>query len=306
MSRRILQTPIRFLLWISLLCFRRGIILIPHWIRPNIGGGIGVAAYWILRKERKKTLEHLKKAFGREKTQAELNQIGRDCFRNLGRNALDVIRLDRIKNPEFEKTVKIEGEEILKKASEGGKGVIFITGHIGNWELMAAFIARSYPVAVVAAPIYDSRIENLLIRLRSVHGIETFVRDSPGSIKKILSFLKKGGMLGILIDQDTRTSGIHVPFFNKMAYTTDGAANIALRTGASVVAGFISRVGRNSHLIKIQGPLSLRRTNDRNLDLRNNTADFTRIIENQVRLAPDQWVWMHRRWRTPLPENSPA
>ncbi len=306
MLKKVVQTFVRFFLWIALLCIRGLVTLIPNWARPKIGGGLGAGAYWILKREREKTLRHLNNALGAEKPPSELNQIGRDCFRNLGRNALDVVRLDRIKNPEFEKTVKLEGKEILKKAMESGRGVIFITGHIGNWELMAAFIARDYPVAVVAAPIYDTRIENLMIRLRQVHGIETFVRDSPGSLKKILRFLKKGGMLGILIDQDTRTGGIHVPFFNQMAYTTNGAANIALRTGASVVAGFISRTGGNSHQINIQGPLSLQQTKDPDSDLKENTALFTRLIEEQVRKTPDQWVWMHRRWRTPLPENSAA
>jgi KDO2-lipid IV(A) lauroyltransferase len=136
-----------------------------------------------------------------------------------------------------------------------------------------------------------------MIRLRAAHGIETLVRNRPGYLKRLIVMLRRGGVVGLLIDQDTKTDGVFVPFFHREAYTPTGAASLALRTGASVVVGFIVREGRDRHRIVIQGPLTLPRSGDADRDVRDQTARFTKMIEDQVRRTPEQWIWMHRRWR---------
>jgi len=109
-----------------------------------------------------------------------------------------------------------------------------------------------------------------------------------------------------LIDQDTKAEGVFVPFFQRPAYTPAGAASLAYRTGAAVVVGFIVREGRGRHRVVIQGPLTLARSGDIDHDVRAETARFTRMIEDQVRKTPEQWIWMHRRWKTSPPSGSAA
>lgn len=243
-------------------------------------------------------MRNIRTAFREERTESELQRIVLESFRNLGRTALEVLEMDRLQSADLGRIIRVEGEESLDSAAATGKGVIFVTAHVGNWELMGAAVARRYPLAVVAAPIYDSRLERLMISLRTGHGIQTFVRGRAGLTRRILSFLRSGGVLGILIDQDTKTDGVFVPFFGRPAYTPSGAAMLAIRTGAAVVAGFISRDGDDRHRIRIQGPLPMVQSGNLNRDIKENTALLTRFIEDQIRKTPEEWVWMHDRWRT--------
>jgi len=262
-----------------------------------LGSGLGSAAYFLLKQERQRALQHLQWALGGEKSPEECRRIARESFRNLGRTFFEVINLDRLKGADLELLIRFEGEAALKAAASLGRGVIFVTGHIGNWELLGLAVAQRYPLAVVAAPIYDPRVEKIIIRLRSAHGIETLVRNRPGYLRRLIACLRKGGVIGLLMDQDTISDGVFVPFFNRAAFTPTGPANIAIRTGASVVAGFISREGVGRHRIDVEGPLIISRSGDDDRDIRDQTARFTKIIEAQIRRTPEQWIWMHRRWK---------
>ncbi|HEY5599227.1 MAG TPA: lysophospholipid acyltransferase family protein, partial [Candidatus Manganitrophaceae bacterium] len=192
-----------------------------------------------------------------------------------------------------------EGSEYLEAAAAEGKGMILITGHIGNWELMAAALSvRGYPLHVIAAPLYDPRIDEWIVRFRERFKIETISRGSPASSKKILGVLRKKEALGLLIDQDTRVDGVFVDFFNKKAYTPAGAAQLALRSEAATMMCFITRLPDDRHRITIEKPFLLTRTSDHEEDVKVNTARFTARIEEHIKHYPDQWVWMHRRWKT--------
>jgi KDO2-lipid IV(A) lauroyltransferase len=263
-----------------------------------MAGGLGTAAFFLLVKERRKTLYHLQMALGGERSPEDRQRIALECFRNLGRTFFEVLTLDRLTRDELDRLVTFEGEEGLKAAADDGRGVLFVTAHIGNWELLGGAVAMRYPLAVVAAPIYDRRVEKVMIGLRAAHGIETLVRDSPSALKRMIAMLRRGGVVGLLIDQDTKADGVFVPFFHREAFTPTGPASLAYRTGASVVVGFIVREGRERHRIILHGPLPLPRTGDIERDIRDQTAGFTRMIEEQIRRTPEQWIWMHRRWKT--------
>ncbi len=292
------QKVLRFFLWASLACLR----FLSRWIPWNLGlalgGGLGSAAYIILYKERRKALDHLQQAMGGERSPDECRRITLRSFQNLGRTFFEVLNLDRLTRGDLDRLVRFEGEEALKAAASLGRGVIFVTAHIGNWELLGLAVAMRYPLAVVAAPIYDPRMEEIMIHLRAAHGIETLVRNRPGYLKRLIAMLRKGGVVGLLIDQDTKTDGVFVPFFHREAYTPSGAASLAYRTGASVVVGFIVREDRGRHRIIVHGPLVLSQTGDTDRDIQDQTARFTKVIEEQIRKTPEQWIWMHRRWRT--------
>ncbi len=292
------QTFLRFFLWASLTCLR----FLSHWIPWNLGltlgGGLGAIAYVVLRKERRKALHHLQQALAGERSPKECRRIAFQSFQNLGRTFFEVLNLDRLKKGDLDRLVRFEGEETLSAAASLGRGVIIVGGHVGNWELFALAVAMRYPLAVVAAPIYDPRVEEIMVRLRAAHGIETLVRNSPGALKRLIAMLRRGGVVGLLIDQDMKTDGVFVPFFHREAYTPTGAASLAFRTGASVVVGFIVREGRDRHRVLIHGPLVLPRSGDADRDVRDQTARFTKMIEGQIRRTPEQWIWMHRRWKT--------
>ncbi|MBI3609723.1 MAG: lysophospholipid acyltransferase family protein [Nitrospirae bacterium] len=293
-----MQTLLRLLLRAAL----SGSRFISKWIpRPlglQLGSGLGSMAYFFLYKERRRALHHLRSALGGERSPEDCRRIALESFRNLGKTFFEVLTLDRLTRDEIDRLVRFEGEESLKAAAALGRGVIFITGHIGNWELLAMAVAARYPLAVVAAPIYDPRVEKIIVRLRAAHGVETLIRNSPGYLRRLIAMLRRGGVAGLLIDQDTKTEGVFVPFFHREAYTPTGAASLAFRTGAAVVAGFILRDSTDRHRVILQGPLTLTRSGEMEQDIRNETARFTKMIENQIRKTPEQWIWMHRRWRT--------
>jgi len=291
------QKLLRFLLWAGLLGLRSILRWMPWNVGLSLAGGLGAAAYFLLVKERRKALLHLQLALGGERSSEDRRRIALESFRNLGRTLFEVLNLNRLTRDKIDRLVRFEGERALKAAAAGGRGVLFVTAHIGNWELMGRVVAMHYPLAVVAAPIYDRRVEKIMIGLRAAQGIETLVRDSPGSLKRLIAMLRRGGVVGLLIDQDTKTDGVFVPFFHQEAFTPTGPASLAFRTGASVVVGFIIREGRNRHRIIVHGPLDISSTGQIERDVRDQTARFTKMIEEQVRKTPEQWIWMHRRWK---------
>jgi hypothetical protein len=177
---------------------------------------------------------------------------------NLGRSAFEVLMLSRRSHPPIERLCAVEGEERLKAALAAGRGVIFLTGHFGNWELMAALVTRrGYPSSVVATPVYDQRLDRLLVDARARHGVHTISRGSPSAARHLLSGLRRNAILGMLIDQDTDVDGVFVPFFGRPAYTPSGPAALALKTGAAVIFGFILREGALRHRLILQGPIEL-------------------------------------------------
>ncbi len=243
-------------------------------------------------------------------------------FDGLGRSLGEMLVLDLI-SAELDRWVRIEGAELLESALAGGRGVVSISGHIGNWEIMAATLAlRGYPLTVVATEVKGRRLNQENVALRASVGVETILRSAPGSARDLLRTLRRGGLLGLLIDQDTRVQSVTVPFFGRPARTPVGAAALALRTDAPVVGIFIHREADGRHLIKILDPQlpprplrdgaarpgaatddadgddrgPLRASSHREIWQVEATAVMTRLIERQIRNHPESWVWWHRRW----------
>lgn len=271
--------------------------LFPHTLGLAIGGCLGGLAYHLLSSERRRVLEHLAIAFGGERTERERRGIAKACFRNLGVNLVEMVNLPRLQS-DLDRYVEITGLNYLDRALDQGKGVLVITAHLGNWELMACYMARrGYPLNVVARKVYDERLNRLLLGFRERHGLRVILRESPTAGRQILQALKKGELLAMLIDQDTKVKGVMADFFGRRANTPAGPAVLAGRRGVPVLAMFIRRVSRCGHRIDIQPPVEIERTDDFARDVLMNTERFNRIIEQQIRQVPQQWVWNHRRWR---------
>ncbi len=271
----------------------------PWRFSVQIGGLLGILAFYVLGRERKRSFEGLRIAFGNEKSDRALTEISRKNFCNLGKGLIEILNLKSLKNSRLESLITIEGEEYLKEAQAAGNSIILITGHIGNWELMAAALSiQGYRLHVIATPLYDPRIDEVVVQLRAGYNIETISRGTPSSSRKILNVLRSKEILGLLIDQDTKVDGVFVNFFNRKAHTPAGAAQLALRSDATTMMCFVTRLPGDRHRITIEKPMRLYRSGDRIKDIEANTAMFTSRIEKHIKEYPDQWVWMHRRWKT--------
>jgi KDO2-lipid IV(A) lauroyltransferase len=211
--------------------------------------------------------------------------------------ALEAARADRL---DIRRTVELsaDDEELLRREQGRGKGVVLVTGHIGSWELFARRIAAlGFPCGTVAKEAQDPRLTALLERARTHSGMRVFWRSDPMSARQIVRFLHEGGILGFLIDQDTRVAGSFVPFFGRPAFTPRAAGDLAARLGAPMLFGCAHRVASGVHRIVVRR-IEVERSGDRERDSLALTAAATREIEDEIRKRPDEWVWMHPRWRT--------
>jgi KDO2-lipid IV(A) lauroyltransferase len=265
-----------------------------------LGGALGSLVRRFLREPREIAVEQLATSLP-ERTPDEREEIIQAMFRGLGRSMVEIMLMDRIA-VDLDTWVDSEGMEILDRALARGHGVIAITGHIGNWELLAAYLGLSgYPLTAIATPVKGAALnqENIDLRLRV--NVETVQRDGPGAARAILRTLRAGRILAILMDQDTHGKGVVVPFFGRPAFTPLGPAALSWRTGAAIVGLFIHRGSDGRHQVKVVEPqLPERQAEDpeaRSAWQREVTAELTRLIEVEVRARPDEWVWWHRRWQ---------
>jgi KDO2-lipid IV(A) lauroyltransferase len=194
-----------------------------------------------------------------------------------------------------------DARRVFDEALAEGKGAVVISGHVGNWEILGqAIAAAGYPIATIAKPSYDPRVTRWLDEWRSYHGLRIIWRDQ-NSGKAILRALRSNYLMAFLIDQDTKTAGDYVPFFGRPAFTPTTPAALALRTGAPVIFCWHHRHGKR-HKITVER-VAFARSGDHQRDITALTALLTARLESVIRTAPEQWVWMHRRWRS-NPKNS--
>jgi KDO2-lipid IV(A) lauroyltransferase len=268
-------------------------LLVPYHAGVWAGGRLGFIAYYLLPRERNRAIAHLALAFP-EKHSSWIRQTARRCFVHLGKCLLEVMLMTPRR---LEQVIEFRGEEVLRRAVGIGKGVIYVTGHIGNWEIMGHAVAARYNLSVIAAPIEPEQVNNMIVELRAGMGVRTILRSRPGASRELVRVFKENRIMGILIDQDTDVESAFVDFMARPAWTPTAAASMALKFGAPVIFGYIHRNSDNRHSIIVEGPLELVRTGDREKDIVANTAMLTKKIEDAIRKNPEQWVWMHRRWR---------
>jgi KDO2-lipid IV(A) lauroyltransferase len=193
-----------------------------------------------------------------------------------------------------------EARRILDEALAEGKGAMMISGHIGNWELLGqAIAAAGYPIATVAKPAYDPRLTQWLEEWRTAHGLQVVWRDEGNAGKTILRILRQNGLMAFLIDQNIKSAGEFVPFFGRPAFTPTTPAAIALRTGAPVIFCWHHR-RQGLHKLSFQRICFAPSGNAKN-DVSALTALLNSHLESAIRAAPEQWVWVHARWRRARP-----
>jgi len=256
-----------------------------------LGDRLAALALRLAPGERRRAAGQLAAAFGHAVDGPVVRTLLRGTFRELARNALALAGLNGRSRPELPGLTD-PARRILDAARATGRGAVFFTGHLGNWELLAITLAQhGYPVTVVGRPSYDPRFTALVDGLRGRFGVEVVARGEPGSAARLLRALRAGRFLGVLIDQDTSLPGVFVPFFGRLAHTPVGPAELARRTGAVPLAGWLRRRRDGGATIVVE------RLEDC-ADAAALTARATRRLEAWIRERPSQWVWLHDRWRT--------
>jgi len=265
-------------------------------------GWLGKIAGMFAVKSRELAVRHLTLAFGKEKTKEEIEKLSRDMFVMLGKNAGDVLRATNIDSlPELDKFVEMKGMEHYELADKKGKGVVFVACHLGAFEFQITSMAlRKFNFMVIGTPLKDKRLNDLMWKHRNKNGTNYVERDK--ATFPMLKVLKAGGCVALLIDQDTRVKSTFVDFFGMPASTPVGVALMALKTGAAVLPAF-SHLGEDGlQHIEILPEIPMRVTGDEEADIQYNTQIYSNYIEERIRQHPEQWVWMHERWKTkPVP-----
>ena len=260
---------------------------------------IGNLIYAALPGTRRLALEHLQLAFGDQLSDMDRERIACASFRNVARCFVELAKFDVIRDC-FDDYAEVEGWQHWEKVRAAGTGAIVITGHIGNWELLAAYFARKgVPIAGIARRLNDSRLNRLLVDFRSSNGVRTILRESPSSGRDILKVLKERGILALVIDQDIIAPSVSVPFFGRLARTPAAAAVLSVRRGVPVFPCFAQRRPGGGQRFIIRPPIYPPQSGDRNRDVVELTNAYSAALEEHIRANPTEWVWWHRRWRRP-------
>ncbi len=280
---------------------------IPRRWLEAFGAVLGVLV-WVLRIRRRVVLDNLRLAFP-QKTEAERRAIARATFVNLGRMISDFVRLPFLGREELERIFEYRGWESYLAAKSRGKGVIACTAHFGNFEVLAAaHTLRGVPITMISRQMGKSGANDLWRALRQRSGVEDLVVTRGSTLSAAVRSIKAGRALGYVIDQNQPQRHAIVPtFFGVPAATAATPAVLALRSGAAVVFVISYPLGDGRHRVEIEGPLDVPDTGDRDRDVLAFVQDLNDRLERQVRAHPEQWYWLHRRWKTrPPAEAAPA
>ena len=270
----------------------------PRPLARSVGAGFAFAAYAFRTPLRRAAIFNLRLAFP-DWPEERRKRMLRGMIRQIGWMAGEFSQFPKYSRERIENIVTLEGEENFAAAQRRGKGVLFLTGHMSAWELAPFAHARyGHPLHFLVRPISNRRVDALVNRYRCLSGNRPIEKNK--SARAILKVLAAGGTVGVLSDHNSSLDeGVFVPFFGVPASTTSGLARIALRTDAAVVPGFLSwDESVKKYRLRFEPAVELVRSANDEADVIENTARFTRVIEDYVRAHPDQWLWVHKRWKT--------
>jgi Kdo2-lipid IVA lauroyltransferase/acyltransferase len=279
----------------------KGLGLLPRPAARFAGASFAAAAYALRTPLRRAAMFNLGLAFP-DLSGAKRKRVIRGMIQQIGWMAAEFSQFPKYTRGNIQKLVVLDGFENFDAARRRGKGVLFLTGHMSAWELAPfAHALYGHPLHFLVRPIANRRVDALINSYRCLSGNQPIEKNK--SARSILKILAGGGTVGILSDHNAvLEESVFVDFFGIPASTTSGLARIALRTDAAVVPGFLSwDSARRKYRLRFEPAIELARTGDEERDVRENTARFTRTIEDYVRAYPDQWLWVHKRWKTRPP-----
>jgi len=265
------------------------ILLFPRSTALALGRFLGRIAYYLFKKRRKIAIENLKLSLALPNPEKIIKKL----FENLGMNFIEFLRFPEITAENLSQFVTIHNREILDKGFQQKKGILALTAHMGNWELLqAAICLLDYNTTVVVKKIRHSFVNDYLQSLRESKKVKLL--SGKHVVKDILKQLQVGGMVGFVLDQHAkRSEGVVVPFFGRDAWTFKSLAILSQRTDATIIPIYIYRDENYHHHIMIESPIE---HNDSD-DIETRTQKYTAWIESAIKQHPDQWIWTHQRWK---------
>ncbi len=280
--------------------------VIPYSMVKAMSNGLITIAFCIVKRMRKIAKESLTIAFGKEKSEAEIEEIIRKCFFNLGRSGIEMFvytRKAKLITDNF--SFSPGSRENLENALKDGKGVMAFSAHFGNFPLMLLYLAQcGFPTNAIIRPSRDEKIEESFEEARTRLGLKT-IHSIPKEIcvRKSLKALRNKELLVVLLDQNTGSkAGIYVDFFGQKAGTATGPMIFALRTGSPLIPMFTMRNGEDSHQVVVEPHFYMEQKETDEATLQFNVQKVTTIIEGYIRKYPAEWGWMHRRWKSKMSE----
>ncbi len=271
--------------------------LLPKALSIKTGEFLGLCMFFVLRNRRRIALKNLEIAQkGGLKLPAPPKEIVRRNFINLGRSLSELSMLS-VGKKSILKDIEFEGVERYINAKAKGRGILVITGHCGNWELLSiANSWRSFTFSVIARPLNNPYLHRWVEKVRTKFGNKTIYKS--GALKEIIIILRNGGTVGILIDQSVvENEAVVTEFFGEKVYTMKIPALLAIKTGAVVVPLFINYLGKGKHRIRFDSEVPVRTTDNTEDDVLFNTKVFSGQIEKYIKENPSEWLWTHRRWK---------
>jgi Kdo2-lipid IVA lauroyltransferase/acyltransferase len=272
--------------------------VLPRQAARRLGAGVGMLAWALfprLRRVGQRNLAMVYSDWPPERRTKTLRQL----YRTLGWQLAEFCHLSRYTRENVASFTRCEGLEHYLEARDQGRGVLIITGHLGAWELSSFYHSlMGYPMSMVIRRLDNPLVDSLVNQVRCLHGNRVLHKDDFA--RGLLSAMRAGETVGILMDTNmTPPQGVFVPFFGIDACTASGLARVALRTGAAVLPGYmVWEEAEKKYVLRFEPPIPLQRTGDEEADIVSNTARFTHAIEKAVRSYPEQWLWLHRRWKT--------
>lgn len=270
---------------------------LPRAFVMAIGSLIGALIFSLDKKRREVATSNLRRAFGPSASNEEIEGIGRKVFSNLAVMFFEFLRLPWLDEKSLDALVEFEGLIHLDEALKKGRGVIMCTAHYGNWELLGfSFGQKGYPLDVVVREVDNPKFEEFISWVRTRSGNRIIYKQK--AMRKLLTRLKENAIVTILLDQNvTHREGFFVDFFGTPACTNKGPALLALASGAAIVPAFIRRTSKG-HRLEVFEEIKYEQTGDRERDAEELTKRCTKFIEDRIRIHPDEWFWVHRRWKT--------
>jgi KDO2-lipid IV(A) lauroyltransferase len=260
--------------------------------RLRWGRKAGRIWYSLDRKHRLLAVDNIERSLGLERKEAE--EMALTAFRNIAATLAEFSSFDTF--DDLVKNVSVEGLSHLTEAMKKGGGAFLVGGHYGNWELGAAVLARSVPLTAVVRPMKNPLADRLINERRGMGGVR--VMNHRNSTRRILGKISRGEAVGILLDQSaSRRESVFVPFLGRPTTVNFGLALLASKTGAPVLPVFSIRREGGRHVVRVGQPIDIVRLPDRQEELGINTARITAVLEQHIRRYPDQWFWVHNRWK---------
>lgn len=271
---------------------------IPLGLRKSLASTLAGTFYYLSRKHRLIALHNLARSFP-EKPPEEITRIARKSYESFATVAAEFAEIPSLNRENLSRWISaIEGLENYSEAGKTGKGVLLFGAHFGNWEIGNAALALNTAPFVFIYRILDSPfLEKSITSVRSSYGNISLSKEN--AMRPMIRLLKKGATINLLIDQNVAWyDGVFVNFFGRPACTTSGLALLALYTGAPVLPFFTRREPSGRYILEIGKPVEISRSGNRSNDVLLNTQNFTKIIEDKIRNYPEQWFWVHQRWKT--------